>query len=116
MASGDVRRAGAFVLFEATSVDVGTVGMPLEACGILEEYHQLGFAQRLGSRHRPLALIARRPPSALTMSHGRYVCSPSILGATLAIDVVRRAGRLCFFFTATSSRLGTPLILKGDLT
>ena len=37
MATGDVRRAGALVLFEATSVDVGTVGTPLEACGILED-------------------------------------------------------------------------------
>ena len=97
MAMGVVRRAGALVLFDATSVDVGTVGTPLEPYGILEAYQQLGFAQLLGPRRRPLAWIARRPRSVLTMSHGRFVCSPSILGATLAIDVVRRAGRSCFF-------------------
>ena len=38
MASGDVRRAGALVLFEATSVDVGTVGTPLEPHGMFEAY------------------------------------------------------------------------------
>ena len=116
MATGVVRRAGALVLFDATSVDVGTVGTPLEAYGILEAYRQLGFAQRLGTRHRPLALIARRPPSALTMSHGRYVCSPSILGATLAIDVVRRAGRFCFLLRRVQGWERHSLILKGDLT
>ena len=37
------------MLFVATSVDVGTVGTPLEPYGILEAYQQLGFAERLGN-------------------------------------------------------------------
>ena len=53
---------------------------------------------RLGPHHRPLAWIARRPHSVLTMFHGRFVCNLSILGDTLAIDVVRRARRLCLAF------------------
>ena len=49
MAIGVVRRAGALVLFDATSVDVGTVGTPLEPYGILEAYQQLGLAEPLGN-------------------------------------------------------------------
>ena len=49
MATGVVRRAGALVLFVATSVDVGTVGTPLEPYGILVACQQLGFGERLGN-------------------------------------------------------------------
>ena len=44
-----MRSAGALVRFGATSVDVGTVGTPLEPYGILEAYQQLGFAEPLGN-------------------------------------------------------------------
>ena len=43
-----LRREGAIVLFVATSVDIGSVGVTLELSGTLEACRLLSFEEKLG--------------------------------------------------------------------
>ena len=84
-----MRREGALGLFVATTVMIGTVGMPLELFGTLKTCQLLRVEERLGS-----VVIGTRPGTAKNVAQNIGIARKSRLWTTLDLANASRASTI----------------------